>query len=289
MITQQWENIGPDRATKYLETMDGNRTVRQTHVDYLHGQMKSGLWRKTHQGIAFDDQGRLVDGQHRMWAIVESGCTVPIFVTRGLSADDVVVVDTGIARGYADTAHYQGWDVDPLTASLAKLLAMGPTLRTTKVPFDMMRKWYEHYKDGIDFALKLRLSSRPSTGKSITAAMAGAFAAAYYHVDPEQLSRMGEIIKNGQMEYEADRAAFTLRDAWLSGRIGKSASEQYSKTECAIRAFSDRRPIKHLQRGERVVFEAPKLPVALRYRAPSKSTHVRTRKAAPEEPVRMAA
>jgi hypothetical protein len=137
-------------------------------------------------------------------------------------------------------------------------------MRGVKVPAELLHQWYEHYKAGVDFALHLRLSTRPSTGKSITVPMAAPFAAAYYHVDHELLSRFGAVLQSGQYEVEADRAAHTLRDAWLAGRLGKSVSDQYFKTEAAIRAFVGRRPIRTLQRGETVYFAPPKLPVALR-------------------------
>lgn len=270
MITEQWESIGPDKAMLYLESMDGNRTVRQTDVNYLAIQMKMGLWRETPQGIVFDDEGCLIDGQHRMWAVIESGVTIKIKVSRGWPHDTALVLDTGRTRSYADVAHYEGWDTDPLTGSCARLLALGPTAQPVKVPAQMLHDWYMHYKEGVDFALALRLSTRPRTGKSITLPMAAPFAAAYYHVERDMLTRFGAILQTGQFEVEADRAAFTLREAWLSGRIGTGRSEPYFKTEAAIKAFIERRPIKTLQRPEAIYFIPPKLPQNLRLDAAPK-------------------
>jgi hypothetical protein len=50
------------------------RTVR----DFAEA-MRRGDWRLTHQGIAFDASGALVDGQHRLAAIVEAD--VPVEIT----------------------------------------------------------------------------------------------------------------------------------------------------------------------------------------------------------------
>lgn len=264
-IESEFENIGPERAAKYLDTMNGNRSVRQSHVDFLTAQMKTDKWRKTHQGIAFDKEGRLVDGQHRMWAVVESGVTVTIMVTRGIDPEDIPAMDGGIVRNYDDSAHYSGWDDDPNGAAIAKMLVTGPGMRARRLPVDVVHDWYEFYREMADFGAVLRLTCRPTTGKSMTVAMAAAFARALPTVGAKTLERMGEILKTGQIGAEADRAALVLRDAWLSGNIGTNATDQYFKTEGAIRAFFERRPIKKLQRPEAELFEIKPLPFARRY------------------------
>jgi hypothetical protein len=272
MISSKWENIDPKTAALYLESMEGNRSVRQARVDYYAAQMKAGLWRPTHQGIAFDSGGHLIDGQHRMWAIVESGCTVLIMVSRGVSPEDVVAVDSGLSRDYKDVAHYVGWETDPVTASLAKFLVTG-TQAKHMVPPEIANKWYEFYRGGIDYARHFRAVNRAS-GKLITIAMAAAFARAWYtESNREQLERMGVAMRSGVIDHNADRAALVLRDAMLTKRLGVLASEQYAKTEAAIRAFCERRAITKLQAAESELFPIPKLPVAMRYeRVTARST-----------------
>jgi hypothetical protein len=95
--------------------------------------------------------------------------------------------------------------------------------------------------------------------------MAAAFARAAHTVDRKVLTRMGEILKTAQIDLKAESAALALRDAWMTKRIGISATEQYLKTEAAIRAFAERRPIKTLQQPGGELFLIPKLPSSLRY------------------------
>lgn len=264
--TSTWETITPAIATKYLETMDGNRSVRQTRVDFYAAQMRAGLWRKVPQGIIFDSAGRLVDGQHRMWAIVESGCAVVMYVHRGMSPEDVAALDTGLIRGFADVAHYAGWEkTDPSAAGIAKILVMGVGNCNRMVPAEVMNGWREHYDEGIEFACKIRLGTRGVGSKVIPLSVAAPFARAYYTEDRAALERMGQIIKTGVIEHTADRAAIALRDAWLTRRLGTSDTERYQKAEAAIRAFLERRPIKNLQRAESELFAIPKLPGNLKY------------------------
>ena len=277
-LEHRWEEIGPDKAMKYLETMNGNRTVRQARVDFYAAQMKAGMWRPTHQGIAFDKDGHLVDGQHRMWAAVESKTAITIMVSRGLSPEDVEALDTVLTRNYSDVAYYQGWEpTDPMTGAVAKMLVLGPTgSRNRVIPAPVMHEWYEFYKEGIDFALHLRWNCAPSAGKVLTLPITAAFARAYYSVNKDVLARMGEVVKTGQYGVEADRAAFVLREAWLLKRMGATQGEPYFKTEAAIRAFVERRPIKKLQVTEGEIFDIPKLPKEKRYEPTA--THSDTKK-----------
>lgn len=282
----EWEKVAPTKAMKYLETMgDSNRNVRQTHIDYLASQMRAGLWRRNPQPIMFDKNGRLVDGQHRLWACVESEIEIDLLVARGVSPEDVPAIDSGLARDYKDVAHYEGWNVDPMTAAIAKILVRGPGMAHAKVPPEVAHRWYEFYKEAIDFALSLRNQTRPSAGKSITAPMTAAIARAYSSVGAERLTRFAEILKTGQVSVEADRAAFVLRDAWLANRLGASKVEQYLKTEGAIRAFVERRAVRTLQKPAAELFKIKALPQAIRYEATSSLHSPRTSAAARKEAI----
>ena len=73
--------VTPNLASKWLEGNACNRRLNQQHAERMAQAMRDGCWKTTHQGIAFDTNGTLVDGQHRLWAIVQSGCTVKLPVT----------------------------------------------------------------------------------------------------------------------------------------------------------------------------------------------------------------
>lgn len=59
-------DVTPEMAAKWLEGNVLNRPLKQAHVDRLAREMAAGRWRLTHQGIAFDVSGCLIDGQHRL-------------------------------------------------------------------------------------------------------------------------------------------------------------------------------------------------------------------------------
>lgn len=96
-------DITPDIANQLLIQNTGNRTVRTTVVARYSDDMKNGNWGLSHQGIAIDINGNLIDGQHRLLAIVKSGETIPMLVTTGLQPEIFEVIDKLCARSDADS------------------------------------------------------------------------------------------------------------------------------------------------------------------------------------------
>lgn len=56
----------------------------------------------THQGVAFRHDGALIDGQHRLSAIIEAGMPADLLVVRGLPNNAFMAIDNGIKRSMAD-------------------------------------------------------------------------------------------------------------------------------------------------------------------------------------------
>lgn len=93
--------ITPALARKWLELNKNNRPLRPTHVETLRASFARGEYVQTHQGIAFDQDNNLIDGQHRLHAIAQmpKGFFVTMLVTRGLERDRAfVVIDTVQAK-----------------------------------------------------------------------------------------------------------------------------------------------------------------------------------------------
>lgn len=96
------ETISPKVAESFLSCNFDNRRVRQAHVRALAREMANGKWEMTHQGIAFSDAGRLLDGQHRLMAVMESGVTVQMLVTRGVPDESFKAIDQHARRSISD-------------------------------------------------------------------------------------------------------------------------------------------------------------------------------------------
>ena len=62
--------ITPPMAALLLGNNGANRKLNKRHVDFLSDQIKSGKWQKIGQTIVIAKDGTLMDGQHRLTAIV---------------------------------------------------------------------------------------------------------------------------------------------------------------------------------------------------------------------------
>lgn len=94
--------ITPDQARKWLEFNEGNRKVKRSSVRFLKNQLSAGKWKLTGETICFDASGRLVDGQHRLIAITETGISAVSMIVWGIPAESQSVMDTGTNRAFVD-------------------------------------------------------------------------------------------------------------------------------------------------------------------------------------------
>jgi hypothetical protein len=115
-------DVTPALATSWLETMAANRRLNTTHVERLAEDIRRGDWRQTFDPIRFNKKSELVDGQHRLSAIVASGKTLPLYIARNLDARAMAVIDTGRARSVADAMQINGVPHARKLAAAAKAL-----------------------------------------------------------------------------------------------------------------------------------------------------------------------
>lgn len=94
--------ISPDIASHLLSRNSKNRRVRITHVKNLSRMMKNGDWKTTHQGIAISSNGELLDGQHRLMAIIDAGVTVKMQVASDVEDEAFKVIDELMPRSLHD-------------------------------------------------------------------------------------------------------------------------------------------------------------------------------------------
>lgn len=86
--------ITPEQAKAILECQPIQRPVDQGHVKMLAGEITAGRFILTHQGLAFDENGLLFDGQHRLWACILAGIGITVWVFFNEPRENFDVVDT---------------------------------------------------------------------------------------------------------------------------------------------------------------------------------------------------
>lgn len=103
MIKTGIETITTDIANEYLSHNISNRKPNKAQIGYYARMMREGKWMLNGESIVFDNKGNLIDGQHRLMAVVASGATIKSVVVRNVDGDSFATIDQGKARCAKDS------------------------------------------------------------------------------------------------------------------------------------------------------------------------------------------
>jgi len=245
-------SVTPAKAAYWLEHNNTkNRPLSVATVTRYARDMQSGRWRLTSQGIAFNSDGALLDGQHRLQAIVNANVAVDMLVVYNVPDDSRCVIDGHKMRTDRDRLVLgYGTDVAGATIAVAKLMMNGSG--AGKPTTAELRDFIAEHED----ALRFTESLFPSDKRSITtAAVKAALARAFYGGQLERLRQFADVLYTGVCMSDEDTAAMALRDFLMAARGQSHGSTQrrivFRAAQGAIRAFvsgeprSLIRPVKH--------------------------------------------
>lgn len=100
--------VTPDIAEDWLGRNSHNRTLRNSQVTFLAGAITRGEWKLNGDAIRWSSDGVLLDGQHRLWAIIEADTPVETMVTWGLDPETQETMDAGARRSLKDALQLRG-------------------------------------------------------------------------------------------------------------------------------------------------------------------------------------
>lgn len=86
--------LTPEKATELLEHNGLNRPLGDLHVKRIAAQIIAGKWRFNGDTIKVADTGDVLDGQHRLWAIIEAKKPVETIVVYGIAREAFSTIDT---------------------------------------------------------------------------------------------------------------------------------------------------------------------------------------------------
>jgi hypothetical protein len=113
--------VSPAMASSLLAQAHANRRISAARVKQLVRVMQSGGWEVNGQAIVLSDQGRVLDGRHRLSAVVASGITIQIMMVIGVSPA-CLSMDSGRRRSAGDVLGILGHPRPQIVASGARWL-----------------------------------------------------------------------------------------------------------------------------------------------------------------------
>lgn len=126
-VTNPVVEITPKMAESLLQRNHNNRKLRQYKVDQYADAMDRGDW-KIREPLEFDPQGNMLNGQHRLSAVVKVGKPIRMAIATDVHRDEIVVMDTGLSRQASDVLAMDGVKDATQVASTAKIIHLWRTL-----------------------------------------------------------------------------------------------------------------------------------------------------------------
>lgn len=246
--TYEVVEITPELAAEWLGNHNThNRNLRYRVVRAYAQDIASGNWQETGDSIKFATDGALLDGQHRLAAIRESGVTIRSLVVRGLPTRAQEVVDGGAKRTFADALHLRGernynllgaiirrvwaWEngmrgdthnAQPTVAQLSEVLEKHPELRVSS-----------------DVAASVKRQT-PISGSVI-----GLCHWLFSQIDAEDAEHFFARLADG-VNLSADHPIYVLRKTMAAEQTSKSRMTEKATTAYVIKAWNsyrDGRPL----------------------------------------------
>lgn len=116
--------VTPQLAKAWLESQNTrNRHISPTAVSRYANDMKEGRWQFTGDPIQFDTDGVLINGQHRLQAVVDSGTTQRFAVWENLDPQSQDYMDQGVIRKPGQQLQIHGFKNGTGLASIARVLS----------------------------------------------------------------------------------------------------------------------------------------------------------------------
>lgn len=86
--------LTPEMAASLLEHNQLNRPLSDQHVKRIADQIISGNWKFNGDTIKVSSDGEVLDGQHRLWAIIEAKTPVETILVHGIQREAFSTIDT---------------------------------------------------------------------------------------------------------------------------------------------------------------------------------------------------
>lgn len=107
-ITQKIITVTPTIAQEFLLKNANNRPLKTERIDEYVSQMRKGLWEIQNDDICFDWNGNLINGQHRLNAVIKYGKPVDMSFKFGLTPTVFSKMDSNKPRTSGDAYSIAG-------------------------------------------------------------------------------------------------------------------------------------------------------------------------------------
>lgn len=245
--------ITPALAKEWLQRNTHNRNLRQRVVNGYAADMAAGAWVEDGQSIKFSDTGVLLDGQHRLAAIAQSGVTLRILVVSDLPDTTQDTMDTGAKRTMADVLRLRGESYAiTLAAALLRVYQWKQGYRKTLKGAGDARPTHRQLLEVLDEHPEIRRSAEIADRVRKPAHLSGSTAALchwlFVRIDPDDCAFFFARLGDGA-GLNIDDSIYALRRALENVANTPGRADETYVTALVIKAwnaFREGRPVQLL-------------------------------------------
>lgn len=121
-VVSQPVMVTPEMALGWLQDNVSNRQMKESVWRRYAKDMKQGFWELNGEAVKISSNGELLDGQHRLQAIVFNNKPIETFVTTGLPPETFHTLDNGRMRTAADVFYIRKEKFPTVLAACCRLL-----------------------------------------------------------------------------------------------------------------------------------------------------------------------
>lgn len=253
--------ITPKMAKEMLKMNCINRPLSQTTINAYAYDMKMGNWHKdSDSAIAFDTEGKLRNGQHRLNAIIKAGKPVTTQVCYGCQPD--AIFDAGRRRSDRDQLNITRSEL-PAPMRSTRFISMVRTLVTTelgardvgaKVTSGQISQYIDdHYARLSEFAPLMQTCVSKIT---INAVFYSLYLAYCDGVSIEDISHFIYVLRCGMAEGSIDYPIIAYRNYLLSA-VGslRATTEEICKCQGALKKYLTKSSLKRLYIPSQIIWK----------------------------------
>ena len=235
-------DVTPEMAESWLSRNANNRNLRGQVIASYARDMAAGSWVLNGETVKISTAGQLLDGQHRLNAVVESRTTVPMIVVREIPAGVMPTVDAGAKRTYADALKIRGEDNTSVLAAVTRRAVLWSggyrtktgSLSPTATELTSFLEQHGRLRGSAEIATKL------AAGTLLPTSIIGLCHWLFSDIDPDEAGEFLARFADGDSLAADDRIA-ALRNRVVKMRVGGGRVNETEALALVILAWNARR------------------------------------------------
>ena len=236
--------ITPDMARVMLSNNPRNRRINENRVSMLVHDIQNGQWTDSPTPISFNEKGELLDGQHRLMAILKSNRTMQMYVA--YDVPDNIVFDKNIERKSGDALYMRGLIDKHLSGNrIIAVVNRYMDICGIQNPSDTDKAHFiNEHGDNIVKAISISKTGVTQAICDKAGCQTGIFAALTKGVEENALRSFAKCVNTGFMEFATESSAIILRNYIFENTMtgASSANKLAAYTQMCIRDYIGNNP-----------------------------------------------